>query len=94
MVNWWLGVARAREAEPKPDLQKRKAQAPHERPPAIPKHGAPKLFGLTRDVEIYTPSGTVDAEAGDLLVLYAEDSQIRVTPPEHVPLSWLLKVME
>lgn len=87
---WWLGTAKARESEPEP--QKRKAQPPHEKPPAIPKNSAPALFGLTRDVDIHTPAGLIEAKAGDLLVLYAEDKQIRVIPPEHVPLCWGLKV--
>jgi hypothetical protein len=89
MVNWWFGVARARENQPEPEAQKRKPQASYTPLVARPQE-KPKLYGLTQDCEIYTPHGVVEAVAGDLLLV--TDSALWVIPPEKVPIGWALKV--
>lgn len=85
MVNWWIGLAKAKEPQP----ERQKVQASYT-PIKIKPASAPKLYGLAQDVEIYTPSGIVDAKAGDLL--FVTENNIWVIPPEKVPLGWALKV--
>lgn len=87
----WLGT-KSKEEEPNPE--RRKAQAALTKPTKPKRLSRPRLYGLTRDIEIYTPLGPVEAKAGDTLVLFKQDGQIRVTPPEHVPEDWQMKVCE